>query len=201
LFLSADLSAVRGTLLPVTTASAQAVIPAWVVPAHRRVVELHYLVYRFVEVVGTAHFRGQLAAVEWVVGRGSAPVTGRPDRATWPQARAESWVALCVAAQAPEPTGRDWVRLGVQPRLATVDDPDWAHGAWRTLAWLLGVRPEPPVELPERDEDGQLAGGPLYTLRPDPASQVWRAVETRRREWATEDARRHWQHVRRLADR
>ncbi|MCO1659393.1 hypothetical protein [Pseudonocardia humida] len=30
-------------------------------------------------------------------------------------ARAESWVALCVAAGAPSPTAEDWQRLGVEP--------------------------------------------------------------------------------------
>lgn len=128
-------------------------------------------------------------------------MTHRADAATWEQARAESWVALCVAAEAPAPTVRDWERLGVDPRPAVVADLDHAYGAWRTLAWLLGVRPDPPVELPERHADGSLVGGPRYATRPDPASPVWQAAQARRRARARVDAGRHWEHVRRLADR
>lgn len=184
-----------------TSTVGQALVPAWVVPAHLNVVELHYLTYQLVAAAGDVEAGGRLAAVEWVVGGDHAPVTRRRDSATWQHVRAESWIALCVAARAATPTNRDWARLGVTPRAAAVDDPDWAYGAWRTLAWLLGVRPDPPVELPERDEAGELVGGPLYVTRPNPSSPIWQAAETRRRRERLEDARRHWQHVRRLADR
>ena len=184
-----------------TEASEQAVIPAWVVPEHHQVVELHYVTHQCFELVGEVEAGGRLAAVEWVVGGGQAPVTHRRDAATWEQVRAESWVALCVAAKAAAPTEQDWARLGVSPRPAVVEDVDWAYGAWRTLAWLLGVRPDPPVELPKRDEAGELVGGPLYVTRPNPLSPIWQAAEARRRRERLEDARRHWQHVRRLADR
>ena len=73
--------------------------------------------------------------------------------------------------------------------------------AWRTLAWLLGVRSDPPVELPERDEAGELVGGPRYVARPNPSSPIWQAAEARRRQERRADAQRHWEHVRRLADR
>ena len=83
---------------------------------------MHFLMYQVVDAVGDGETGGRLAAVEWVVGGGQAPVTHRPDVATWEQARAESWVTLCVAAQASAPTGRDWARLGVSPRPAVVEE-------------------------------------------------------------------------------
>lgn len=184
-----------------TSAPDHAVVPAWVVPAHQQVVELHYLTYRLVDTVGDVEAGGRLAAIEWVVGGRQAPVTHRSDTATWEQVRAEAWVALCVAAEATAPIDQDWARLGVSPWPAAVMDVDWAYGAWRTLAWLLGVRPDPPVELPERYPDGSLVGGPRYATRPDPASPVWQAAQARRQERARADAWRHWEHVRGHADR
>ena len=100
--------------------------------------------------VESVHASGQLAAVGWVTGVDPAPVTQREDTVTWALVRAESWVALCQAAQAEPPTARDWERLGVSPRPLVAGNADFAHGAWRTLAWLLGVHPEPPTELPLR---------------------------------------------------
>lgn len=99
-----------------TSAPAHAVVPAWVLPDHRQVVELHHLTYRLVEAIGEVEAGSWLAAVEWIVRGGQAPVTHRPNPGTREQARAESWVALCVAAEAAPPTGRDWERLGVSPR-------------------------------------------------------------------------------------
>lgn len=151
--------------------------------------------------IDDAETRGGLAAVEWVVGLAPAPVTHRRAAASWEQARAESWVALCVAAGAPAPTAPDWTRLGVTAEPAATADVEWAYGAWRTLAWLLGVRADPSVELPERYPDGSLVGGPRYATRPNPASAAWREAQARRRERARVDAPRHWEHVCRLADR
>ena len=65
-------------------------------------------------------------------------------------------MALCDVAHAPPPTERDWERLGVAARPAIAGNPDFAHGAWQALAWMLWVRPDPPIELPERDEDGTI---------------------------------------------
>jgi hypothetical protein len=65
--------------------------------------------------------------------------------ATWEMARAENWVALCVAAGAPAPIAEDWRRLGVEPAPAVTDDREFAYGAWRALSWLLGVREDFPI--------------------------------------------------------
>jgi hypothetical protein len=129
-----------------------------------------------------------------------APVTGRVDRVDRDLVRAESWVALCHAASRPEPTPLDWARLGVAAQPVLVTDLDVSYGVWRTLAWLLGVRPDPPVELPERDEDGRLVGGPRYAVRPDLSSPIWRMCEARRWERQHADALHYWEHVRALAD-
>jgi hypothetical protein len=112
-------------------------------------------------------------------------------------------VALCVTAEAGLPTAQDWMRLGVSPASPAVaaEDVFWAYGVWRTLAWLLGVRPDPPAELPERTTDGELVGGPLHTSRPDSASPMWQATRARCRREDLADAQRYWRHVRSLADR
>lgn len=177
-----------------------AVIPAWVCPDHGRIAELHHLVYQLDEVTGRVDIRGVLAAIEWMTSGAPAPVTGRDDPVSWEQARAESWVALCAAAEAPAPTASDWARLGVYPQRATVGDSEHAYGAWRTLAWLLGARPDPPVEPPERDADGHRIDGPRYAVRPDLSSPVWRASEARRLHHAREDAQAHWRHIRQLVN-
>ena len=117
---------------------------------------IHHLAHSLATRVGSVHGQGQLAAIGWVAGLRPAPMTQRDERATWKVARAESWVALSVAARSVEPATDDWPRLGVKPRAWVAGDEDFAHGVWRTLAWLLGVRPDPPIELPARDADSRL---------------------------------------------
>jgi len=178
----------------------QAVIPAWVAQEHRRIVELHYLVHQLAEVVGSAQQRGQLAAVEWVTScRPTAPVTARDERLTRDAVRAEALVALNVAAEAPRLLEGDWLSFGFDVDVyfvpATVRDSEFAYGVWRTLAWLVGTRPDPPVELPERDAAGKLVGGPRYMARPDPSSPIWRASQAQRRNHLREDAQEHWGRV------
>ena len=178
-----------------------AVIPAWVVADHRQVVELNYLAYALATKVDSVHGQGQLAAVEWVTGGRVSPMTHRDEPVSWALARAESWVALCVAANNNEPPPSDWAMLGVEPRPWGAGDGDFAHGAWRTLAWLLGVRPDPPIELPRRDEDGQLEpGGERYATRPDPTSPYWREADQRRRQRNRAEAQDWFRHVRSQID-
>jgi hypothetical protein len=189
------------TLGAMSSERGQAVIPAWVVPEHGRIVELHHLVHQLAEVVGSAEHRGQLAAVEWVTGcRPLAPVTHRDERLTRDAVRAEAIVALNVAAEAPTLLERDWPSFGLCTDVyfvpAVERDAEHAHGVWRTLAWIVGTRPDPPVELPERDAAGELVDGPRYAVRPDLSSPIWRASEARRRNHAREDAQEHWARVR-----
>jgi hypothetical protein len=42
---------------------------------------------------------------------------------------------------------------------------------WRTLAWIVGVRRDPLVELPERDAAGRHVGGPRYAPGPTQTRQ------------------------------
>lgn len=184
-----------GRILAVMTE--YAVIPAWVVADHRQMMDFDHLVFELATKVESVHAQGQRAAVEWVTGGRPAPMTQRTEPVTWALARAESWVALCVAAWNGQPTAREWEQLGVEPRPRTAGDGDFAHGAWRTLAWLLGVRPDPPVELPVRDADGTLLPGQdRYATRPNPSSPVWQAADERRRGRNRAEAQRWCQHVR-----
>lgn len=177
-----------------------AVIPAWVVADHRQVVDLNLMAFTLATELESAHARGQLAAVEWVTGGRPAPITQRTESVSWELARAESWVALCAAAGATEPSAREWEQLAVAPRPRAAGDDDFAHGAWRAMAWLLGVRPDPPIELPVRDEDGHvLPGEDRYATRPNPASPVWQAADLRRRDRNRAEAQRWCRHVRELA--
>lgn len=190
------LSAHRATLGDMT---GQAVIPAWVSPEHGHIVELHVLVQQLAEVVGTAEHLGQLAAVEWVTKcRPLAPVTHRDEPRTRDNVRAEALVALHTAAEGPTTLHLWWplVGLGDAYYLPAVErDPEFAYGVWRTLAWITGTRPDPPVELPERDADGRLLDGPRYATRPDPSSPVWQAAQSRRRHRARLEAQDQWDRV------
>jgi hypothetical protein len=178
-----------------------AVIPAWVVADHRQVVDFNFAVYSLATEIDSVHAKGQLAAVGWVTGVRVAPMTHRDEPVSWALARAESWVALSVAATNVEPRAADWAMLDVEPRPWVSGDADFAHGAWHTLAWLLGVRPDPPIDLPLRDEDGNLAPGQeRYATRPNPSSPAWQEADRRRRQRNRAEALRWYQHVRHRID-
>ncbi len=165
---------------------------------HRRVADLDWTAYGLATQLDSRHAQGQCAALGWVVAGHPAPMTGHAEPASWVLARAESWVALCVAADQEPPAADEWAQLGVSPRPCVASDDDFAHGVWRTLAWLLGVHPDPPTELPERDADGQLVPqGPRYGLRRDESSPLWRRVDQRWRARNQAEAQRWCAHVRR----
>lgn len=161
---------------------ATAVIPAWAAPPHVQIQAAHHAAWETYGVTGSLVHGGAFAAINWFTGCQSAPVTERGEPVSRDLVRAESWTALCGAAEMAAPTARDWRRLGVEPRGLSTRDPGWCYGAWTALSWLLGTRDEPPVPLPDP------AGEPLYAVRPDPAAQ--RA-----------EARREWSRIRQLADR
>lgn len=155
------------------------------------------MVFTLATELKSVHAQGQLAALEWVTGVRPAPMTQRTEPVSWELVRAESWVALCVAAENTGPTAREWEQLRVEPRPRLAGDDDFAHGAWRTLAWLLGVRPDPPLGLPARDVDGQLLPGEeRYATRPNPASPVWQSADVQRRDQNRTEAQRWCRHVR-----
>lgn len=145
--------------------------------------------------------RGVTATMAWLLIGEVAPVTWRVADSSREAARAESWLALCIAAGRPDPTPEDWRRLGAEPLPARKDDREFAYGVWRTLAWLMGVRedwptytswhrsasmpkPYPHLDVPVRERD----------------NPRWRAAHAAAWERDEADALRHWRHVRQLAD-
>ena len=152
-------------------------------------------------------FSERESGVRWTLGwmfEGEVgPVTGRPPaECTRETARAESWVALCLAAGMPGPTEEDWARLGAEPLPADVVDQEFAYGAWRTLAWLLGVREDWPIHTSWHSAASLPKECPHhYVPRRQRDTDAWRAADAAAREQARADALRHWQHVRDLADR
>lgn len=164
--------------------------PVWVVPGEWELVDCYAVADQLAEVTGSHHAWGQLAAVGWVCGFRVSPVTQRDDPLSAELVRSESWAALCGAASPPygEPPPSEWQRFGVSARPAVAGDAEFSHGAWSTLAWLLGHRPDPPAQLPRRAHDGTVApGGELYITRPDPSSPVWVAAQQAQRvAWRSE---------------
>ena len=166
-----------------------------------QVAKVDQMARALVEANGSVEAKGVVLAVSWVVGAWSAPLTGRAKRApvTRGEAREESWLALCEAAGEP-PSEQELGKLGlVRQQAATSDDAERAYGIWRTLSWLLGTYPDPPVEVPERLADGTLADSePRYTLRE--GSAVWETTQSHRREQHRAEALRWWRRGRGAAE-
>jgi hypothetical protein len=150
----------------------------------------------------TQRDQGVSWTLRWMFEGEVGPVTSRPPgECTRETARAESWVALCLAAGMPGPTEDDWRRLGAEPLPADPVDQEFAYGAWRTLAWLLGVREDWPTytswhrsaSLPKECPHHYVPGHQRDT-------DAWRAADAAARERACADALLHWRHVRDLAD-
>jgi hypothetical protein len=120
------------------------VLPRWVVPPVHAVEECDRVARRSLELPryrATSRDSGVAAALVWLTLGEVSPLTQRfgggrwdppgatPDdsTATWccdvtfEMARAESWVALSRAADAPPPSDDDWRRLGVEPAPAVAD--------------------------------------------------------------------------------
>ncbi|MGH3770202.1 MAG: hypothetical protein ACRDRW_02185 [Pseudonocardiaceae bacterium] len=101
---------------------------------------------------------GVLGAVEWVIGTGCGPITGRDERpVTWSLAVAEL-TAAAVVMRGSGPLESECARLGVAYREPLFTDRDHAVGVWRTLGWLC----EPdrvggsPLPVPQRRPDGSV---------------------------------------------
>jgi hypothetical protein len=177
------------------------VMPAWVVPTADEVSECVRVCQRRAERGADQRELGVLAALVWLTLGEASPMTWRSEGIGWEASRAESWVALCVAAGQSRPTELDWRRLGVEPKTAAKDDPEFAYGVWRTLAWLLGVREDWPTYTAWHRVAGLARPRPhLDVPAPNRDSDAWRAADQAAREQAQSDALRYWRHVRRLAD-
>jgi len=177
-------------------------LPDWVRPPLDAVAECYRVVCRFTGARGEQRERGVFAVFSWWVVGDTAPLTHRSGIVvTREAARSESWVALCLAAGMPPPTARDWQRLSADPALARTTDREFAYGAWRALAWLLGVREDWPAHgawhraaeiAPERPH--------LAVPRDLRNTPGWLAAQAASWEQAEADALAHWRHTRRLAD-
>lgn len=193
------------------------VLPSWVVPEYDAVRECERVSVRLLghqPYGATTRDSGVAAALVWLTLGEVSPMThcawpgvfDPPDRsgtwtsgATWEAARAESWVALCVAAGAPVPAKDDWRRLEVEPAPAVVDDVEFAYGVWRALAWLLGVREDWPIYTGWHQAAGIPHDRPHLTTRPRDAA-ARQAAERAAQDQARADARRWWEHVRARVD-
>ena len=173
----------------------RAVIPAWVQAPHQEVAELNHRLVEFAEAWKSVHGFGQLAAVGWVTGQRVAPMTQRVEAVSWALARAESWCALSCAARMPDPTAQDWITLGVEPCPSRAGNADFAHGAWRALAWMLGVRPDPPGLPADFAEPSAFVNG-----APGSRSEFWRSTSRDEQERNAAEARRWWRHIRSRLD-
>jgi hypothetical protein len=176
--------------------------PAWVVPALDEVEECYLLGARLLDRgMADARERGVQGVLAWLTIGEVSPMTARPaSMATWEVARSESWVALGVAAGMPPPTRLDWERLGVDPAPALVEDREFAYGAWRALAWLLGTRPDWPLHTSRHRAAGIVPERPHLRGRQDTGSPSLQPGEQAAREQAEADAMAHWRHIRGLAD-
>jgi len=144
---------------------------------------------------------GVVSTMAWLLLGEVAPVTWRVCDTSREAARAESWLALCIAAGQSMPTPDDWHRLGAEPLPAQQTGREFAYGVWRTLAWLMGVREDWPVYTSWHRAAGMPRPDPHLDIPVDQRDSArWRAANAAAWERDEADAIRHWRHVRRLAD-
>ncbi|MGH3795641.1 MAG: hypothetical protein ACRDSP_12195 [Pseudonocardiaceae bacterium] len=173
----------------------------WVVPGEDAVREVYRVSFVIARRGLDARDLGAINALYWVTIGEVSPVGQQAVEATWERARAESWLALCLAAGQELPTERDWQRLGAEPYPAVRTDPAYCYGAWRTLAWLLGVRDDWPVhtawhraaELPQERPH-------TYVSQSQRDTEAWRVAAEASAERDRQDALLHWRHIRERAD-
>lgn len=172
------------------------VIPEWVVPPVDDVAEYGGMAVRLEKITECVQARGQCAALCWLIGRAPAPITRRQGLVSRDAARWESWLALCLAAGRPGAVEEERARLGIPQRRTDGQVPWWAHGVWRTLSWVSGEHPDPPIQLPVWAADGSiLPGTEVYTVTRNPESPSWRAAEERRERRELAEAVEWWRNV------
>ena len=176
-------------------------LPSWVARTPDEVCECDRVAGRVIQRGGGERDVGVAATMAWLLIGEVAPLTWRTGQRSREVARAESWLALCVAAGRPCPTDEDWRRLGAEPLPARVDDREFAYGVWRTLAWLMGVREEWPINTSWHRAAGMADPDPhLNVPLAHRYTPQWHAAARAAWERDEADALRHWWHVRRLAD-
>lgn len=108
-------------------------VPQWVVPAGQQLVDARLLA---ADVADSRFEAGVAAALRWVLQGRRTPLTDRDLPATPQAAEEEFFVAGAV-------------EFGDSP-LSAVVTAETAQGVGRTLSWLLGWQPQPPIDLPRR---------------------------------------------------
>lgn len=176
--------------------------PVWVVPAFDEVGECYLVASRCVERgFADGWDRGVLHALCWLTIGEVSPMTHRSAAATsWENARAESWLALCVAAGRSLPTAEDWRRLGADPLSLVTEDRLFAYGVWRAFAWLLGVREDWPIYTARHRAAELPPERPYLYGRTSKDPAALRAAELAAWERAEADALAWWRHIRTWAD-
>jgi len=109
-------------------------VPGWVAPAGQQLVDAELLAADVAD--SRAYEAGVAATLRWVLRGRHTPLTDRDVPATQQAAEEEFFVAGAV-------------EFGDSPLSAVVPG-DTAQGVGRTLSWLLGWRPEAPIDLPRR---------------------------------------------------
>lgn len=179
-------------------------LPGWVVPAEQQVRDCWWNAHQVATVAAEDSALGVFVALDWVLrpAERQTPVTVRSVPPSWQFVRGESWAALSVAAGRPEPTGRDWRRLEALQGPTRATHRVQCCGVWQGLSWLLGVRAEPPIGIPDRDESGAVVpGSEVYCLPVDRSRPALLAAKRSREERELDESVRHWEHIRTLADR
>jgi len=169
------------------------VTPGWVVPSLGEFAAYGGMAFQLEEITGCWQARGQCAAVCWLIGINPTPMTDSHGPVTMDVARRESWLALGVAAGCPAATNRARQRLGLFPFRLVAGSQWWAHGVWRTLSWVVGQCPDPPIALPVLAEDGSVCPGTqVYAIPRQPDAVWWRESEARRERRELAEACQAW---------
>jgi hypothetical protein len=170
------------------------VTPPWVTPPLNEFAAYGGMAFQLEEITGCVQARGQCAALCWLMGSGDpAPITRGEGAVTREAARLESQLALCAAAGRPSEVDRHRARLGVPAMRIVEGSAWWAHGVWRTLSWMLGDRPDPPIQLPLLAEDGSVfPGTEVYAVPRNPESALWRRSQARREQLELAEAYQWW---------
>jgi hypothetical protein len=147
------------------------VLPVWVVPTHREVVDLYWVAHGWLRDTGSLWASGIIAALLWAEGGVRfGPVTGRDEQPVTSEVAVAEWFSAVAAVDGPGGGAGDGVEalcagLGVR---FWAPDPvvprRYAEGVYQTLEWLISVSPSarpvppkcsaPPLPIPERRADG-----------------------------------------------
>lgn len=135
-----------------------AVVPRWVTRPAQKLSDVHWLAARTLVDTGSERALAVQHTLAWITGLVPAPVT---DRAAGTVTREDADLELRAAsALLGEPDGQPHTRvaeeLGIPAWTPPEAPPAWTTGVYDTLLWLCSAEWPPPLEVPVRDEDGQV---------------------------------------------